>query len=104
MLDDVSRQSLWIPPGFAHGFCALSDEVDVVYKCTDYYSPSAERGIMWNDPTLAIDWPINDPLVSSKDQEYPPLSPSAEDLPQYRDEMASPELRKTVGGHSPQEK
>lgn len=99
-LDDVSRQSLWIPPGFAHGFCALTDEVDVVYKCTDYYSPRDERGIIWNDPMLAIDWPIHDPLVSSKDEEYPPLSPSGEDLPQYREGMTLLESRKAFGRHS----
>jgi len=82
-LDDVSRQSLWVPAGFAHGFCALSEEVDVVYKCTDYYNARAERGIIWNDPTLSIDWPIQSPLVSSKDKEYPLLMPGSEYLPHY---------------------
>ena len=90
-LDDVLRQSLWIPPGFAHGFCALSGEADVVYKCTDYYNPRAERGIIWNDPTLAIDWPIRDPLVSSKDREYPRLIPNGDDLPLYHEDGRSVE-------------
>lgn len=85
-LDDVARQSLWVPAGFAHGFCALSEEVDVVYKCTDYYNAPAERGIIWNDPTLGIDWPIQSPLVSSKDEEYPLLMPGSEYLPHYRAE------------------
>jgi dTDP-4-dehydrorhamnose 3,5-epimerase len=67
-LSDENNRMLWIPRGYAHGFCALSD-CDLVYKCTDYYSPQSERTILWNDPDLAIAWPIAeaDAIVSSKD-------------------------------------
>ena len=82
-LDEKSKQSLWIPPGFAHGFCVASDEADVLYKATNFYDPSDEKGIIWNDPTLAIAWPITNPTLSSKDLAFRPLSPSRQDLPRY---------------------
>jgi dTDP-4-dehydrorhamnose 3,5-epimerase len=81
-LDDREMGALWIPPGFAHGFCALSDDVDVTYKCTDFYSPADERGVLWNDRLLKIDWPIRSPIVNSKDQSYPPLRSDSMDLPE----------------------
>ena len=58
---------LWVPPGYAHGFCVLSQYAQVSYKCTDYYQPDDQQGIIWNCPTLAIDWPIEDPILSVKD-------------------------------------
>ena len=64
---------LWIPPGFAHGFCVLSETGQVEYKCTAYYDQSDEFAIAWNDPDLAIAWPIADPLVSARDREAPRL-------------------------------
>jgi dTDP-4-dehydrorhamnose 3,5-epimerase len=69
---DNFRQ-LYIPPGCAHGFCVLSDSAEVHYKCTQLYSPSDEVGIAWNDPTLAIDWPVRQPLLSARDQAHPTL-------------------------------
>jgi dTDP-4-dehydrorhamnose 3,5-epimerase len=72
-LDSDSGSQLYIPPGFAHGFCTLSEEALFFYKCTDFYSPGDERGIAWNDPQLDINWPISDPLLSSKDRGYPNL-------------------------------
>lgn len=83
VLDDAKRQSLWIPPGFAHGFCALSENVDLLYKCTNYYDPASERGILWNDPLLGIRWPVNSPMLSEKDSKYFPLSADRDDLPAY---------------------
>lgn len=83
VLDDVEKQSVWIPPGFAHGYCVMSDEADVAYKATDFYSPPDEKGIAWNDPLLSITWPIEKPLLSPKDQAYLPLTPTREDLPKY---------------------
>src|SRR3989338_3597564 len=86
ILDDIEHQQLYIPPGFAHGFCALSDEVDFVYKCTDYYHPETEKGILWNDPALKIQWPITHPLLSPKDNAFPLLKNiPLEDLPLFED-------------------
>ena len=70
-LSAENHQQLWIPPGFAHGFCVLSDVADFQYKCTDYYCPDCEGGIVWNDPDINIDWPITvPPSLSTKDQDY----------------------------------
>jgi dTDP-4-dehydrorhamnose 3,5-epimerase len=70
ILSAANRRMLWIPPGFAHGFYVLSEDADFLYKCTDYYAPEHERTIRWNDPDLAIDWPLVDghpPTLSDKD-------------------------------------
>ena len=83
-LDDSSHKALWIPPGVAHGFVTLSDTADVVYKCTELYSPRDERGIRWDDPSLGIDWPIKTPLLSAKDSAWPGLDPVSTELPDYR--------------------
>ena len=81
-LSNENHWQLWVPPGFAHGFCVLSDEADFLYKCTAYYDPEDEGGIVWNDPNLCINWPIEAPLLSLKDAMLPPLgSLKEEDLP-----------------------
>lgn len=64
---------IYIPRGFAHGFCVLSESATVLYKCTDFYAPSQERGILWNCPALGIRWPILEPIVSDKDLTLPSL-------------------------------
>jgi dTDP-4-dehydrorhamnose 3,5-epimerase len=64
----------YIPPGFAHGFAALGDIVEVEYKCTDFYDPTGELGIAWNDPALAIPWPIERPFLSERDRQHPTLA------------------------------
>ncbi|MEY2633560.1 MAG: dTDP-4-dehydrorhamnose 3,5-epimerase [Pseudomonadota bacterium] len=68
-LSEDNQVQLWVPPGLAHGFMVLSDSADFLYKTTDYYAPASERCIAWNDPELAVDWPLNGlaPLVSAKD-------------------------------------
>lgn len=73
ILSDKNRNLLYAPEGFAHGFCVLSEKADVLYKVSSEYSPEHERGILWNDPEIAIDWPINDPVVIKKDQILPTL-------------------------------
>ncbi|MEN9654713.1 MAG: hypothetical protein RL235_825 [Chlamydiota bacterium] len=70
-LDDVTRQSLFIPIGFAHGFCVLSSDALVQYKVSTAYDPAEEKSIRWNDPTLAIAWPIATPLLSKRDEQSP---------------------------------
>lgn len=72
-LSDEDHRQLWVPPGFAHGFCVLSDEADLLYRCTEYYKPGDEGGVRWDDPDLAISWPVSDPLLSPKDRELPSL-------------------------------
>jgi dTDP-4-dehydrorhamnose 3,5-epimerase len=73
-LDADNPRQLWIPPGFAHGFCVISEWADFLYKCTQSYNPTTERSICWNDPDLAIDWPIPNPVLSEKDAAAPLLS------------------------------
>ncbi|HEX2721342.1 MAG TPA: dTDP-4-dehydrorhamnose 3,5-epimerase [Gemmatimonadaceae bacterium] len=82
-LSDENLRSLWIPPGFAHGFCVLSDVADVIYKCTTLYDAHDDRGVVWNDPTIGIEWPVSDPLVSGKDLRLERLSERRPDLPAY---------------------
>lgn len=82
-LDDRDHRQLYIPPGFAHGFCVLSEEADFVYKCTDYYHPQSERGVAWDDPAIGIAWPELDVALSDKDRRNPPLA-GQPDLPEYR--------------------
>ncbi len=78
---DTPKQ-MWIPPGFAHGFCVTSETADFHYKCTVPYSPEAERAVRWDDPTLAIAWPVANPLLSKKDAAAPLLA-DAPLLPAY---------------------
>ncbi|HKE94501.1 MAG TPA: dTDP-4-dehydrorhamnose 3,5-epimerase [Povalibacter sp.] len=69
-LSDVNHHMMWVPPGFAHGFLALTDQVDFLYKCTDFYEPQFERTLRWNDPDVAIEWPLPrdvTPLLAAKD-------------------------------------
>lgn len=72
-LSGENHRLLYIPVGFAHGFCVLSEEADFLYQVTAEYAPACDRGILWNDPTLAIDWPIATPQLSEKDARLPPL-------------------------------
>ena len=71
ILSADNKQQLWIPPGFAHGFYVLSDTAEFFYKCTDYYAPEHERTLSWDDPTIAIRWPLgkDEPILSSKDRQ-----------------------------------
>jgi len=81
-LSEDNRRQLWIPRGFAHGFCVLSDSADFFYKCTELYAPEAERAVRWNDPALGIRWPVEVPLLSAKDRDAPLLA-DASVLPAY---------------------
>jgi len=72
-LNDENHRQLWVPPGYAHGFCVLSEVADFQYKCTDLYFPEDEGGLIWNDPEVNVPWPIEQPLLSAKDQLNPTL-------------------------------
>ena len=72
-LDDTDHRQLFIPAGYAHGFCVLSEEADFEYKCTAYYRPDDGRGVLWNDPAIGIDWPLENPIVSAADGANPTL-------------------------------
>jgi len=72
-LSGENKKALYIPPDFAHGFCVMSEEAEVFYKCTDFYSPENERCIRWDDPELGIEWPIKYPTLSDKDKKAPSL-------------------------------
>jgi len=73
VLSSENHRQLFVPEGFAHGFCVLSEDALFTYKCSDYYAPDAERGIAWNDPDIGIAWPVEKPLLSEKDAHYPRL-------------------------------
>lgn len=73
-LSAENKRQLYIPVGFAHGFCVTSEVADFLYKCSNYYSPQDERGIAWDDPDLAIAWPISTPILSQRDQSHPRLA------------------------------
>lgn len=72
-LNDRNHAMLYIPPGFAHGFISLTEDVHLLYKCTNEYDPQADAGIRWNDPDIAIPWPVCNPIVSAKDAALPLL-------------------------------
>jgi len=80
-LSDRNHRQLFVPAGFGHGFCVLSDEADVAYKLSTYYDPATEAGIAWDDPDVGIEWPIGDPRISERDRTAPRLEEVAEDLP-----------------------
>ncbi len=73
-LSEENKRMLWVPPGFAHGFLSLEDGTEVLYKVTSEFSPDLERGIAWNDPSLGINWPVKNPVLSEKDSKLPNLS------------------------------
>ena len=83
VLSEENLKQMYIPPGFAHGFCVLSERADVLYKCTDFYTPGDEYGIAWDDPDIGIEWPTLDYVLSDKDRRYPRLKDRRDRLPLY---------------------
>jgi len=86
ILSSANRRQMFVPKGFAHGFLVLSETAEVVYKCSDLYSPSEERGLVWNDPGVGVAWPLKGaaPVINDKDATYPTLAAAPEkDLPAY---------------------
>lgn len=77
-------RQIYVPPGFAHGFCVLSEIAEVEYKCTDFYDPTDEFGIAWNDPEIGITWPLREPILSDRDRAAPSLAEISEMLPVIR--------------------
>jgi dTDP-4-dehydrorhamnose 3,5-epimerase len=80
-LDDELHRQLFVPAGFGHGFCVLSDQADVAYKLSSYYDPATEAGIAWDDPDVGVEWPISDPILSQRDRTAPRLAEIADTLP-----------------------
>jgi dTDP-4-dehydrorhamnose 3,5-epimerase len=80
ILSEENKRILYIPKGFAHGFVVLSEVAEVEYKVDNFYSPEHERGIIWNDPDIGIEWPIDNPILSEKDAKLPTLKESLKDL------------------------
>jgi dTDP-4-dehydrorhamnose 3,5-epimerase len=84
LLSAKEQNQIYIPAGFAHGFLALTDSVQFLYKCSDFYDPRDERGILWRDPNIGITWGVTNPIVSEKDAQYPTLAQvPVEALPRY---------------------
>lgn len=84
-LSDENKRQFFVPEGFAHGFCVISDTAFVIYKCSDFYTPESEKGLLWSDPDIGIDWPVKEPLLSPKDIQCPNLKDiPSECLPEYR--------------------
>lgn len=83
-LSGDNLRQVYVPPGRAHSFCVLSETASFLYKCTEYYSPNDERGIVWNDPALGISWPVKTTILSAKDRSYGTLRTMDAELPAYR--------------------
>ena len=81
LLSDENHRQLFVPVGFAHGFCVMSEVADVAYKLTSYYDPDTEAGVRWDDPDIAVEWPIQHPQLSDRDQLAPALSEVENELP-----------------------
>ncbi len=79
-LSSQDKQMIYVPPGFAHGFCVISDSAEVQYMTTAEYAPDAEAGIIWNDPDVGITWPVNNPLISFRDRSWPRLRDADNDF------------------------
>jgi dTDP-4-dehydrorhamnose 3,5-epimerase len=82
-----NRRQLWIPPGFAHGFCVTSERAEVVYKCTEVWRQEFDRSIRWDDPEIGIEWPVSNPILSQKDAAAPMLAEASE-LPEFEEASA----------------
>jgi dTDP-4-dehydrorhamnose 3,5-epimerase len=83
-LSEENAHQLWVPPGFGHGFCVVSEEADVEYKCTALYDPADEIAVLWNDPAIGVRWPIGEPVLSARDLAAKPLAecaPRLEEMP-----------------------
>ena len=72
-LSAENKKQMYVPAGFAHGFCALTESAEVLYKCSAYYSAKDDRGILWDDEDIGVDWPVKDPILSEKDRDNPKL-------------------------------
>jgi len=84
-----NRRQLYIPPGFAHGFAVTGDDALFVYKCTDFYDPKSERSINWNDPQIAVEWPVKEPILSGRDSQAPMLKDFDKSLlPVFKESVA----------------
>ena len=84
VLSESNHRQMYVPPGFAHGYCVTSETAHFSYKCTDFYNPATEHGIIWNDPDIGIEWPIAGPILSPKDKAYPRLKDlEHKNLPQF---------------------
>lgn len=87
-LSEKNKKQLFIPEGYAHGFSVLSETAVLMYKCSNFYAPESEKGIIWSDPDIGIDWPVENPLFSEKDGKYPCLKDlPSEYLPVYQKPM-----------------
>lgn len=82
LLSEENKRQLWVPPGFAHGFCVVSESADFFYKCTDVYAPDCESTVQWNDPAIGVKWPLTAPILSSRDAQAAPLKDQTR-LPSY---------------------
>ena len=83
-LSAENRRQLFVPAGFGHGFCATSDVAELEYKCSDVYVADDQHGVLWSDPTIAIKWPVREPILSDVDRAYRHLTRDRDDLPVYR--------------------
>lgn len=79
-LSEENKRQVFVPKGFAHGFCVISDVAEFVYKCSEYYAPEDERGILWNDPEIGVEWPVNNPTLSLRDINLPLLKDTDHDF------------------------